>query len=136
MGCFDQGPTGYIAVDFDGTLSYYEKGMFPELGEPIPAMLERVKKWVEEGQTVKIFTARVDDRLIDDVYAPYDNTPYFESQKQRLAIKNWCIKHIGVPLEVTNCKDQHMYLLFDDRAVAVSENEGRCLSHRPLTELV
>jgi hypothetical protein len=50
---------GWIGVDLDGTLAEYHGWVGPEyIGPPIPAMLDRVKLWLEEGRTVKIFTAR------------------------------------------------------------------------------
>ena len=51
---------GWIGVDLDGTLAYYDqwRGAL-HIGEPIPLMLERVKRWLDEGKDVRIFTARV-----------------------------------------------------------------------------
>ena len=51
---------GWIGVDLDGTLAYYDqwRGAL-HIGEPIPVMLERVKRWLDEGKDVRIFTARV-----------------------------------------------------------------------------
>lgn len=41
---------GWIGVDLDGTLAHYDgwKGA-DHIGEPIPAMVERVKQWLSEG---------------------------------------------------------------------------------------
>jgi len=51
---------GWIGIDLDATLAHYEgwKGV-DHIGDPVPAMLERVKRWIEEGQRVKIMTARI-----------------------------------------------------------------------------
>ena len=45
---------GWIGVDLDGTLAYYDYWRGPEhIGEPIPAMLERVQRWLAEGKDVR-----------------------------------------------------------------------------------
>ena len=51
---------GWIGVDLDATLAEYNgwKGI-EEIGDPVPAMADRVRKWIEEGQPIKIMTARV-----------------------------------------------------------------------------
>lgn len=96
----------WIGVDLDGTLAHYDKWMGGYIGDPIPAMLERVKGWIAQGLTVKIFTARAaDPRNIPGVHA-------------------WVLQHVGSFLEVTNVKDQHMVELWDDRAVRVVKNKG------------
>ena len=54
---------GWIGVDLDGTLAEYNGWQGPaNIGAPIPAMVERVKAWLEEGRDVRIFTARVGPR--------------------------------------------------------------------------
>jgi hypothetical protein len=106
---------GWIGVDLDATLAEYEKWQGPEhIGNPIPKMLERVKGWLEEGQEVKIFTARVSR-----------NNP--ERMISLEAITAWCRKHIGRVLEVTAEKDYGMVQLWDDRCVQVIPNKGIAL---------
>lgn len=109
---------GWIGVDLDGTLAHYDgwKGA-DHIGEPIPAMVERVKQWLAEGKTVKIFTARI--------YWPSgDNQRFNEAQLAKAAILEWTRRHIGQALEVTNEKDYGMIELWDDRAVRVVINTG------------
>ena len=121
---------GWIGVDLDGTLAFYDHWRGAgHIGEPIPAMVQRVKQWLAEGKTVKIFTARV--------WAPTFNpsSPDDEQAEQvrriqealtaRSAIEAWCEKHIGQVLEVTNVKDYGMLTLYDDRAVQVIANTGQ-----------
>lgn len=110
----------WIGVDLDGTLAHYTswKGV-NHIGEPIPIMIERVKRWLAAGKTVKIFTARfhshnwenLDGSLVDVV------TP----------IEEWCLKHIGQVLPITNVKDFHMVELWDDRCIQVIPNTGLTL---------
>lgn len=117
---------GWIGVDFDRTLAYYENYSTngSSLGAPIPLMLERVKRWLASGQEVKVFTARV--------ASGSDNV-----EENRAAIKAWCLQHVGQELEVTAEKDYNMIELWDDRAVSVMPNEGYsnsdCSSLDPLT---
>lgn len=102
----------WIGVDLDGTLAKMEGWNGPyEIGEPIPSMVDRVKKWIQSGKTVKIFTARASDG----------------DPKTISAIENWCKTHIGQVLEVTNKKDMLMAALFDDKAIRVEKNTGKLL---------
>jgi DNA ligase D-like protein (predicted 3'-phosphoesterase) len=99
----------WIGVDLDGTLAKYEKWEGPgAIGNPIDKMVKRVRRWLAEGKTVKIFTARM---------AGDDGTA-------RRAIRKWCKDHIGQELEVTNRKDPHCVQIWDDRAVSVEKNTG------------
>ncbi len=103
----------WIAVDFDGTLSKHA-GSIDRCGDPIPEMVERVKRWLAEGRLVKILTARV-------------SVPE-EAVGQRLMVQGWCYQHIGTALEVTCSKDYSMIELWDDRAVSVERDTGRQLA--------
>lgn len=103
---------GWIGVDLDGTLAQYDKFIsLQHIGEPIPLMVERVRRWLASGKQVKIFTARVS----------CETELYMSTLK---TIQNWCLQHIGQVLEVTNIKDLHMDELWDDRAVQVIKNTG------------
>ncbi|HEY3932354.1 MAG TPA: hypothetical protein VGM58_08285 [Verrucomicrobiae bacterium] len=101
------GGSPWIGVDLDGTLAHDlgNRGL-DEIGSPIKPMLKRVQKWIAEGKTVKIFTARA------------------SSPRQIAAVKKWLAQH-GLPdLEVTNAKDLRMIELWDDRCVQVMTNSG------------
>jgi hypothetical protein len=97
----------WIGVDLDGTLARdLGRPGSDEIGEPVQPMLDRVKQWLAEGKTVKIFTARA-------------SVP-----SQIPLIKQW-LSDYGLPdLEVTNSKDFGMTELWDDRCVAVAHNTG------------
>lgn len=99
---------GWIGVDLDGTLAYYDKWRGIEyIGDPIPSMLFRIKKWLADGIKVKIFTARA---------CTPEAIPY---------IQKWLVQ-AGLPvLEITNIKDYLMIELWDDRAIQIIQNEGR-----------
>ncbi len=106
---------GWIGVDLDGTLAHYTGWRGADhIGEPIPAMLARVKAWVSEGTTVKIFTARA---CIPEQVEP---------------IRDWLETHGIGGLEITNVKDFSMVELWDDRCVRVVMNTGQpcCTSPR------
>ena len=99
---------GWIGVDLDGTLAHYEPGEWKGedfVGSPIKPMVDRVKKWLEDGEDVRIFTAR----------------------KPHPAIRKWCKDHLGAVLPITNIKDPDMITLYDDRAVQVERNTGKLI---------
>lgn len=100
----------WIGVDLDGTLATWHgwKGN-GEIGEPVPAMMERMYKWLHTpGVKVKIFTARAG----------------MNAELEIPRIQAWLAKN-GLPeLEITNVKDMFMTELWDDRAVQVISNTG------------
>lgn len=103
--------SGWIGVDLDGTIAHYDgwKGV-EHIGKPIPKMVERVKQWLKDGISVKIFTARV------------CHDPDGEILRH---IEAWCQEHLGQILPVTNQKDFAMVELWDDRAIQIIPNTGR-----------
>ena len=102
----------WIGVDLDGTLAKYDEFQGPRtIGEPVPAMLFKVKQWLRAGKTVKIFTAR----------AGYGK-PAID------AIKSWLVRNGLPPLEVTDRKDKDCIAIYDDKAFRVETNTGRILS--------
>ena len=104
----------WIGVDLDGTLAEYTDWIGIEhIGKPIPPMVERVKNWLTEGKSVKIFTARV------------AHGPEVISH-----IHEWLVMQ-GLPaLDVTNVKDFNMVELWDDRCVSVITNTGMPRFHQ------
>jgi len=106
----------WIGVDLDGTAAEWH-GWQPEIGKPIPKMIAKIQAALESGMIVKIMTARVWG----------GNQTHDQVEQQRKLIQDWCLKHIGVVLEVTNQKDWYMVELWDDRARQVVENTGMFL---------
>jgi hypothetical protein len=101
-----------IAVDLDGTLAHWtdSKDYDPaKIGKPIKPMLERVKRWIAEGHTVVIFTARVG------------------SEGAYPHIQAWLREHGLAGLAITNKKRGDFGEFWDDRAVAVERNTGKVL---------
>jgi hypothetical protein len=99
---------GWIGFDLDNTTAYYDGWKGSEhIGEPVPKIVALIKRYLAQGKTVKIFTARVaeDDELTVE-------------EKTKI-IQDWTEKHIGQRLEVTCIKDPHMEKLYDDKAVKV-----------------
>jgi len=105
---------GWIGVDLDGTLAEYHgwKGLY-KIGEPVPAMVARVREWLAEGRDVRIFTARVG--------ADQSTTAIMVS---RMTIRHWCNKHLGKILPITAAKDFDLSEFWDDRAIGVIANTG------------
>lgn len=106
----------WIGVDLDGTIASNEFTTTNPLhiGPPVPAMVERVKRWLREGKKVKIFTARV--------HSDYERHSIYSVRE---AIEQWCLEHIGDRLEVTCQKDYMMVESWDDRNISVQENTGK-----------
>ena len=104
--------SGWIGVDLDGTLARYETWQgIHHIGEPIPAMVQRVREAIQAGFIVKIFTARA------CASQPYQHTSI-------RYVQDWAEKHIGVRLEVTAEKDFSCIEIWDDRAKEVIHNVG------------
>ena len=113
---------GWIGVDLDATLAKYISWGDGSIGEPVPKMLARVKRWLAEGYEVRILTARVGRPDPDRV----SDTPE-KVEEMREEIEDWTEKHVGQRLRVTNEKDYDMLELWDDRAVQVEQNTGEIL---------
>ncbi len=98
----------WIGVDLDGTLAKHLSGTYrpTKIGDPVPKMVARVRRWVGHGKKVKIFTARADDEVAVN------------------AIKKWLKDNEMPDLEITNLKDKGMTEFWDDRAVGVQKNTG------------
>jgi hypothetical protein len=113
---------GWIAVDLDGTLAYYDRHRgIGHIGEPIMPMVERVRKWLAEGEDVRIMTARIasveggSEFREDEIQANYD------------AIEEWCMEQFGQVLPITCSKDYQMKILYDDRCRQVELNTGKLI---------
>lgn len=117
---------GWIGVDLDGTLAYWDVDVFPEIGLPLPAMVDRVKAFLADGRDVRIFTARVGivPELKNDAGQAADAAFALD---QTAKIERWCQEHLGQVLPVTATKDFHMVLLYDDRCVQMVTNTGEAL---------
>ena len=102
---------GWIGVDLDGTLATYEPHSAPALGQPIPEMVARIKKWLKQGIAVRIVTARA-------------SHPDF-TEVERAAVEQWLLEHVGTVLPIQCHKDYQMIELWDDRVVQVETNTGR-----------
>ena len=102
----------WIGVDLDGTLAMWDgwKG-HEHIGEPIPAMLERVKRWIKMDIEVRVFTARAS--------VPEHIEP----------VEKWLKKNGLGGLRVTNEKDYRMLQLWDDRCVQVIPNSGELIKN-------
>ena len=118
-------PTQYanywVGVDLDGTLAIHDSDWETSVGAPIQVTVHRVKKLLDKGFRIKIFTARACEA------------------RQIPIVQDWCVKqglvyHDGMPLEVTNVKDYSMIQLWDDRAVAIEHGTGKVLGGNMIGE--
>lgn len=118
----------WIGIDFDGTLAYYDKFIsLQHYGEPIPEMVEFVKRLLAAGANVRLFTARVCE--LSNQFNAAQGNPY-PIEAIRDDLRQWTLLHIGVALEATNQKDFLCCGIVDDRAIPVIRNKG----HFPLID--
>jgi cell division protein FtsB len=102
----EAGKWGFRGVDFDGTLARDDIGSVDGLPAPVVPMVERVRKWLADGDDVIIFTARGWQKEVED----------------------FCLKYFGKKLVVTNIKMRGMAAWYDDRAIHVEPNTGHIVS--------
>ena len=102
---------GHIDVDLDGTLAEYHGWNNGEIGEPIPKMALRIRRWQKKGVPIHILTAR----------AASNNKDRLEQIKK---ISDWCFKYFGERFPITAEKDRMTMEIWDDRAVQVIKNTG------------
>lgn len=132
-------PAPWIGVDFNRTLAVYhsfEDDM--RQAEPIPSVVNMVKRLLADGKVVKILTAQV---WVPQEFFRYLNgelkashpgpewmaqaSLYFErAGRAESIIKDWCWEHIGQELEVTCERDPGCIEIWDDKARPVIPNQG------------
>jgi uncharacterized membrane protein (UPF0127 family) len=99
---------GWIGVDLDGCLATHDGWKGDDyIGRPIKKMMDRVKKWLADGEQVKIMTTRANNGA--DAIS---------------AVQDWTYAHLGSRLPVTATKDKEMKALWDDRVHKVEQNTG------------
>jgi len=122
---------GWYGFDLDGTLAKYDgwKGI-AHIGEPVKPMVELMKRMHDEGKVVKVMTARVAPRKLEDgtVGEQYVTVPDGEKGTARnyahQFINDWCHFNLGFIPEIVYQKDALMLELYDDRVKQVVPNEG------------
>lgn len=105
------------AVDFDKTLAEFNLNgaeyVPGKTGNPIPKMVNRVRRWLEEGDEIIILTARMWSGKSADILA-----------LEKRGIEKFCIDNFGQIFEVTSEKSPHIDFIYDDKAIRVEENTG------------
>ncbi len=126
--------SGWVGYDLDHSLAQYHKKQFPEIGEPIPKSVERLKNIMIIGYEVRIFTARANDvyktlyengleHLIGEGYAEIVEI----DKDQRRRIGDWTKEVFGFRLRATNMKDFNTICIYDDRGVPLEPGTGELL---------
>lgn len=110
--------TPWIGLDLDGTLAHYDgwRG-HTHIGEPVEHMANQLKKWVEDGENVKIMTARISPKSCEA------NGEHRDAVIER--IDDWMLHNFGFTLPITHEKDYQMTALYDDRCIQIIPNTGR-----------
>lgn len=104
----------HIALDLDRTLAKCT-GDYTKVGEIIPSMVFKIKKWLARGYKITIFTARVST-----------NDWHTESiaNEQKKMIFDWMVAN-GLPaMDITSDKHPSFTHIIDDRAFHVIPNSG------------
>lgn len=96
-----------IAVDFDGTLAEND---FPRIGAPKWNVIEKVRKWHEEGHIIIIWTCRTGQYLLDVIEFLHKNkVPYhYVNENPTCSFGDYCRKIVA-----------NVYI--DDRALNVND---------------
>ena len=122
---------GWYGFDLDGTLAVYDKWKgIDHIGEPVKPMVDLIRKMHDEGKVVKILTARIAPRKLEDgtVGESYITVPDGEGGVTRTYahqfINDWCHFNLGFIPEIVYQKDHLMLELYDDRVKQVVPNEG------------
>jgi hypothetical protein len=124
---------GWIGVDLDRTLAYYDHDQYKQygstfIGAPILPMVNLVRDMLYNGENVRIFTARVYPIvcvIVNDAHASaFDTIEERQAKNAANAIRKWCFEQFGQYLPITCIKDYSMKVLYDDRAIAVEPNVG------------
>lgn len=114
----DNKSKAWIGIDFDGTLYTHfnhKKDGDGKSGELIENIYQHILDYRRLGYKIKILTARTE-------------------HKDLLEVKNK-LESLGLgDIEITNVKDRHMKLLYDDRAIGVVRNIG--ITHQNLFYLI
>jgi len=103
-------------VDLDSTLATVGDGPYRPgvVGEPIPLMVERVKRWLAQGDRVDIFTARV-----------HPSHGVEEVEMATRAVKKWFKDLFGMEPIITCQKDPRWEDFWDDKAIQVIPGTGK-----------
>ena len=101
--------TPWIGVDLDNTLALTLEGDYEPLkiGPPNPDIVEKVRQALQNGRTVRVFTARLSAE---------------EPLRTRIrkAITDWTLEHVGQKLDSTNEKDFALEEIWDDKAKPIA----------------
>jgi len=126
---------GWYGFDLDGTLAKYDgwRGI-DHIGEPVKPMVDLMKRMHDEGKVVKIMTARVAPRRLEDgtvgeQFTWLTREPSSDPSAKYTAtqyIQDWCEEsaQLGFVPEIVYQKDPLMLELYDDRVKQVVPNEG------------
>lgn len=118
---------GWYGFDLDGTLAVYGKWEgIDHIGEPVKPMCDLIRKMHGEGKKVKIVTARVAPRQLEDGTTGEQFIIGADGERKYATgfIKAWCQRNLGFMPEIVYTKDSLMLELYDDRVKQVVPNEG------------
>ena len=71
-----------VAVDFDGTIVEHQ---YPFIGEPIPGAIDSLKRFIDEGIRLVLWTCRRGDELTEAVVYCANNGVFFEGVNEDIS---------------------------------------------------
>jgi hypothetical protein len=119
----------WMGFDLDGTLAEKNVTIVGTglIGVPIIEMMDVLKEALKTNR-VKIFTGRIYPVLHVSLTGACVHVPVekglLQAKTEVSAIRNWCVKHLSFPLEITCVKDQKMGVFYDDQAIEVISKVG------------
>ncbi|MGQ5525525.1 hypothetical protein ACUHMQ_20030 [Chitinimonas sp. PSY-7] len=96
----------WIGVELEGTLARYNDRFPNQIGEPVNAMLLRVRGWLNEGKTVKILSHRA------------------KAGSSNYEVTSW-LRDQGLSMLEVVPMDKDMQSFWGARAVRVELNDGK-----------
>ncbi|MGQ5525282.1 hypothetical protein ACUHMQ_18750 [Chitinimonas sp. PSY-7] len=96
----------WIGVELEGTLAEYNERFPNQIGEPVNAMLLRVKGWLNEGKTVKVLSRRA------------------KAGSSNYEVNSW-LRNQGLSMLEVVPMEKDMASLWSARAVRVELNDGK-----------
>jgi hypothetical protein len=116
----------WVGFDFDGTLCRDDQpSSNGALGDPIKPMIDKAIEHIKKGDQVYIFTARI--WPLGTLDEGKNKSVTNKARAELAKIRVFCRKNFGQVLPITCVKLPAMQLLYDDNAIRVERNTGKCL---------
>lgn len=121
----------WIGVGYEGVL-VKRRPWFNDQDHAIPAMIDRVKGWLDEGRDIRI-VANLEplNRCVEPGALRIMHGAWVDNAKEErcwlyvASIRLFCVRHFNVVLPITNVIDAKMRCLWDCKCEQVEPDTGR-----------